>query len=428
MDYKAKVAEAEKLLDRVAELLEKGSHEEKEHIPEMIADAKKLQAEATQMKSVEDARSELLAFANDNGGGAQQSYYAKSSYGRRNQDWKTVGSFFKSVYEANRNGANSKLKRFQDNDEKAAEAKDMTGATGAGGGFLIPVEYSDQLMGVVGENSIVRPLATIIPMRRRQVAIPVLDQTGTTAGQGHWFGGLRVYWAEEGSQKTSSDATFRQNVLTAWKMIMFTRASDELLDDSAVSLAAFLAGNMGFVGAINWYEDFAFIQGSGVGQPLGVINSGAFLTHTRAGGSAITYPDLTGMMKKFLPNAKGTWTISQSAMAQLLELAGPSGNASYLWGSAVQGAPGTLLGYPVRWSEKNPVLGAVGDIILADWSYYLIGDRQATTVESTKFERWEYDETSWRAVHRVDGRPWLSTYITLQDGSTTVSPFVGLTT
>jgi hypothetical protein len=33
---------------------------------------------------------------------------------------------------------------------------------------------------------------------------------------------------------------------------------------------------------------------------------------------------------------------------------------------------------------------------------------------------------TWRFVQRVDGRPWLENKITLQDGSTTVSPFVVL--
>jgi hypothetical protein len=33
---------------------------------------------------------------------------------------------------------------------------------------------------------------------------------------------------------------------------------------------------------------------------------------------------------------------------------------------------------------------------------------------------------TWRFVQRVDGRPWLDNVITLQDGSTTVSPFVVL--
>ena len=95
-------------------------------------------------------------------------------------------------------------------------------------------------------------------------------------------------------------------------------------------------------------------------------------------------------------------------------------------GDATKGAPSTLLGYPVRFTEKNPRIGTVGDVLLIDPLYYLIGDRQATTVESTQFDMWRYDQTSWRVVHRVDGQPWLSAPLTYQDGTTQVSPFVML--
>jgi HK97 family phage major capsid protein len=79
-------------------------------------------------------------------------------------------------------------------------------------------------------------------MARRQINLPVLDQTGTTAGVPHWFGGMRFYWAEEASAKTETDANFRQVSLVAHKLIGYTRASDELVDDSAISLDAFLSG------------------------------------------------------------------------------------------------------------------------------------------------------------------------------------------
>ena len=142
-------------------------------------------------------------------------------------------------------------------------------------GFLVPIEQQNVLQGVMGEGSLIRGRATRIPMARRQINLPVLDQTGTTAGVPHWFGGMRFYWAEEASQKTESDANFRQVSLVAHKLIGYTRASDELVEDSAISLDAFLSGPLGFAGGMSWMEDFAFLQGTGAGQPLGVINAGA---------------------------------------------------------------------------------------------------------------------------------------------------------
>lgn len=417
MTYQESIEQASFKLDEVAKLAAGTDVEAKQRIPILLKEVEQHKADAAAFQSVEEQRSAILNLASGASGGS-------SVPTPRGKGFKNMGEFLYAVGKAHQ-GADERLLRFNDKNE-SVETKDMTGQSGAGGGFLVPVEQYTNLMSVVSERSFIRQRASIIPMTRRQVNIPVLDQTATTAGQPHWFGGLQAYWTEEASLKLNTDPKFRQVVLTAWKLIMYTRASDELLDDSAVSLAAFLSGQMGFAGAIQWMEEYAFLNGSGAGMPLGVLNSGALIKPNRGTTSTIVYTDLTNMLKRFLPNSKGVWVVSQSAMQQLLELNGPSGNPAYLWASAVNGAPGTLLGYPVIFTEKAPILGQVGDIALIDWSYYLIGDRQATTIESTRYDNWRYDETSWRAVHRVDGRPWLNTVLTYQDGTTQVSPFVAL--
>ena len=84
----------------------------------------------------------------------------------------------------------------------------------------------------------------------------------------------------------------------------------------------------------------------------------------------------------------------------------------------------TLMGYPIFFIENCPTLGTAGDLILADWSKYVIGDRQMVTIDSSKHFRFQNDITAWRAVARLDGRPWLSAPLTLRNGATQVSPFV----
>ena len=201
------------------------------------------------------------------------------------------------------------------------------------------------------------------------------------------------------------------------------------MDDAAISLGDFLAGPLGFAGGVTWVEDYCFIQGTGAGQPLGVVNAGATITVNRqAVGTPIQYTDLVNMLESFLPSANGVWIVNQTGMSNLLLMMDQAGGAAntgtYIWGSAVDGVPNRLLGMPIIFSEKNPTVGNAGDVILADWKYYLIGDRQAATIESTQYDYWRYDQTSWRAVHRVDGQPWLSAPLTLQDGTSQVSPFV----
>lgn len=393
---------------------------DKEKVEKLLEDGKKWNADALKLREIEEVMSDMEQVVEGKTGG----YRPESSKGFK--DW---NEFLVAIAEHAVNGKrDERLVHFRERDPEDSKTnrKDMAESVGASGGFLVPPDFQTQVMAVAGETSVVRPRATRIRMARRQVNIPVLDQTGTTTGIPHWFGGLRAYWQEEASLKTQSDPAWRSIELVAHKLIMYTRASDELVDDAAISLQDFLSGPLGFAGAIAWMEDYAFINGTGVGQPLGVINAPATITVNRVDQDNVIYDDLVNMIENFMPSGSGTWVISQSNLSTLLLMNGPTGNPSYIWGNAVNGAPSTLLGYPVIWSEKVPRLSttSVGDVGLFDFKYYLIGDRLATTVESTKFDRWQYDQTSWRGVHRVDGQPWLSTPLTYQDGTTQVSPFV----
>jgi len=419
MDWKERLAEAKRLREKVKELLEnpEAPAEEKQHIPQMIEDAKRLMTEAGQLKNIIEAGVQAKVLEH-----VAEQEKGDSPVG--GSEFKAWGDFLYAVWEANTGrGVDQRLKAFRDETPKAT--KQMSEATGAAGGFLVPVEFRAELMAALAEASIVRPRATVIRMTRRQLDIPVLDQTGTTAGIPHWFGGMQFYWSEEAGEKTLTDAEFRKIPLVAHKLIGYTRAGDELLDDAAISLADFLDGPLGFAGGVAWMEDYAFFQGTGAGQPLGVIGAGATLGIARAAANAVGYADLVNMLEAFLPTGKGLWCISQSAMSNLLTIQDPNG--AYVWQpNAREGMPTVLFGYPVAFTEKLPRVGTTGDVLLADWTYYLVGDRQATTIETTKFDRWRYDETSWRVVHRVDGQPWLSTPLTYQDGTTQVSPFVVL--
>lgn len=422
MNWKEKLACATALFAEAKAILtnEDATAEEKATVEGRLEEAKSLKAEGLQLKEIEMSAVELDAIVEKARGEVEEQPAVGGS------EFKTFGAMLQAVRGWAKLGIkDERLRWYNDRDGVVTEAKDLVEAVGALGGFLVPPEYIDQLYSIIAEDNFIRQRATIIPMRRRQINIPILDQTGTTAGVPHWFGGMVFYWAEEATEKTESDPEFRQIELVAHKLIGYTRAADELVEDSAISLDAFLTGEMGFTGGARWMEEYAFLQGTGAGQPLGVINAGATISVPRAADGAIGFSDLADMMENFLPTGRGVWIITQSAMSDLIQLSGPAGNASYIWQpNARDGIPGYLLGYPVIWSEKVPRIGEPGDVVLADWRYYLIGDRKAITIESTQFDRWRYDETSWRLVHRVDGQPWLSQPLTYSDGTTQISPFV----
>jgi len=367
--------------------------EEKNLVEPLIEDAKKYKTDAMALKDIEEAAKDVaLSLVSDKAPLTKedQSIKAGQTKGQTGQDhFDSWGDYLEAVYIAQvvQNGyIDPRLTFVKYDDNKIKGTKDLGESVGASGGFLVPTEFQEQLLSIMGETATIRNRATVIPMRRRSIQIPVLDQTSTTAGQPHWFGGMQFTWAEEASSKTQSDPAFRQIELVAHKLIGYTRASDELVDDSAVSLDAFLSGPLGFAGGAVWMEEFAFLQGTGAGQPLGVINAGATITEGRFAANAIGFDDFADMLRDFLPSGRGVWHISQSAMSDIIQLNGPTGNPSFIWSeNARDGIPGSILGFPVVWTEKLPAIGTAGDVVLADWTYYLIGDRQSTTIESTKF-------------------------------------------
>jgi HK97 family phage major capsid protein len=137
------------------------------------------------------------------------------------------------------------------------------------------------------------------------------------------------------------------------------------------------------------------------------------------------------MYARMLPSslARAVWVVTPDAFVELATMAlnvGVGGSA--VWITDATGSPTlTLLGRPVIMSEKTPgILGAQGDISFVDWGLYLIGDRQQMTIESSEHVKFGSDKTQFRVIQRNDGRPWLQSAITPQNGGPTLSGFVQL--
>ena len=307
--------------------------------------------------------------------------------------------------------------------------KDMAEGAMASGGALVQPEHLSELFKYDGQGVIVRPRARVLPMSGRSLDMPAIDHAvHAVAGKSNFYGGVLAYWIEEAGAKEIEDITFDKVELVVHKLCGYTRVSDELLTDSNPTIAAVISALFG--DALEWKEDYSYLAGNGVGQPLGVIGAPGTFTQVRVAANNFGYVDAVNMLTHFLPVKGGVWVMSQSVMPELFTMVDPGNN--YIWhphfggAGAAQAAPSTLLGYPVLFTEKTPTLGTTGDVLLCDFSQYLIGDRQAITMDSSKHERFRYDQTSFRMVMRVDGQEWCKAPVLLADGATQVSPFVEL--
>lgn len=421
MDYSEKIAESKRLFKDAKQRFAEGDAEAKAHIPDMISEAQRLKGEAEQEMEIEEALLETAALEKK----------VKTQAGGHPvapNEFKSFVDFLIAVRkskEPDRYGPwHPGLKWV---DPEPADTKAMAEGVGATGGFLVPPDYRAEVLAVAAESSIVRPRARIIRMNSRTVQFPVLDQTNTTAGVSPFFGGFQVFWTEEATAKDENTPTFRQITLTAHELSAISYLSDSLLADSAVSLADFMNSEYGMPGVIAWTEDDVFLNGTGAGQPQGVIGAGCTIAEPRNVANQFSFDDAADMLQDFLPRRNGVWVISQSLMSMVIQMAGPTGNASYVWiANGRDGIPANMLGYPIIWSEKPPVRGTTGDVGLYNFKHYLIGDRQQTLIDTSIHARYIYNQTTWRCVHRVDGQPGLSAPLTLKDGTTQVSPFVVL--
>jgi len=294
------------------------------------------------------------------------------------------------------------------------------------GGFLIPEQLRSELLRVALETSIVRPRARVIPMETLRVPFPAIDATSNVSSV---YGGIVGYWTEEGAALNASQASFGRVVLDAKKLTAYTEVPNELISDSIGSFQAFI--DEIFPEALGFYEDYAFLRGTGVGEPLGVLNGSGIVSVTRAGGgNAVDYLDIVNMYARMLPSSlsRAVWVASIDTFPSLAQMT-VTGATMPLWltgGQAIEGPPMSILGRPVFFTEKVPAAGTAGDLSFIDFGFYLVGDRQVMSAMSSPHFKFQNDQTAYRIIERVDGRPWLNSAITPKNAGPTLSPFVRL--
>lgn len=321
----------------------------------------------------------------------------------------------------------------QDSIERFSQIKNYSEKVPSEGGFLVPEEFRSNILQLAMENAIVRPRATVIPMSTPRLHIPSVDETSRVSSV---FGGVIVYRTEEGAELTESSAAFASTKLDVTKQTALAHVPNELVRDWG-AFGAFIDSTL--PAAVAFYEDVDFLSGNGVGQPVGALNATAntavIAVAAESGQSAATivWQNVLKMYARMLPSSlpSAVWVASPDTFVELATMAlnvGTGGSAVWLvdgTGSPVL----TLLGRPVIMSEKAPaVLGTQGDLSFVDFRMYLVGDYQTMTIDASPHVKFTSDKTSFRAIARNDGRPWLNSPITPHNNSATLSPFVQLAT
>ncbi|HAA9023215.1 TPA_asm: phage major capsid protein [Listeria monocytogenes] len=263
----------------------------------------------------------------------------------------------------------------------------------AAGGYLVPEEYDKRLIDGLTSENIMRSLGTTI----------------TTSGEHKInIAGNKpaASWIEEGGELSFGDATFDQILLDAHKLHVAIKITDELLYDNAFNLESYIIDQ--FAKALSNAEEDAFLNGDGVGKPLGIFaeTGGGQVAVTTNTQSSITGDELINLVyalkRPYRKNAK--FIMNDQTIALLRKL--KDNNGAYLWQPAVQaGEPDRLYGYPVYTSEYVPTVAAGKPVIaFGDFSYYNIGDRGVRSFDQLRELFAGNGMVGFLAKERVDGK------------------------
>lgn len=295
--------------------------------------------------------------------------------------------------------------------------------TDADGGYAVPDQFRPEVLMLQPEASIVRPRATVLPPGEPadgKLTMPALDQ-----GTNGVFGGVQVQWIGEGEEKPETDGNLKEVSLQPQEVAATTVVTDKLLRNWAAA-NTFITSLL--TKAMDAAEDIAFLKGDGVGKPTGVIGAAGSLTVNRGTANKITYTDIVNMLAKLNPESLSgaVWVANQSALTDIVTLQDPAGKYIFIQGDATKGIPSTLAGIPIRFTGRTPAKGSKGDLVLVDFTYYLIKDGSGPYIAASEHVLFRQNKTVIKAFWNVDGKPWVVAPLTLEDGATKVSPYVVL--
>lgn len=255
----------------------------------------------------------------------------------------------------------------------------------ADGGYLVPEEYDSRLIQTLEEENIMRKLATrITTSGEHKINIAATKPAAA--------------WIEEGAALTFGDATFSQILLDAHKLHVAIRVTEELLFDNSFGLENFIIDQFGK--ALANAEEDAFLNGTGVGQPLGLFAATGGGTVEKT-ATALTTDEVLGLVyalkRPYRKNA--SFIMNDQLIAQIRTL--KDNNGAYMWQPALTaGEPDKLLGYDVYTSQYAPT----DAIAFGDYKYYNIGDRGTRSFKQLNELFAGNGMIGYVAKERIDGK------------------------
>lgn len=308
--------------------------------------------------------------------------------------------------------------------------------TGSEGGYLAPAEFRDDMMQVLLSEESLLHYCLLIPTQKLSAFLPVDAAPPWTAS------GVTAQWDGEGIVQPASDhpakPALASETTRLHKQTVLVPMSSELYEDApsaGVYLGTVVRDRMLFK------LNDAIINGTGIGQPTGLLNSGSLIVQTKENAQAAATVNAANVKKMWTrlygpSKRRAVWIANVDVEPFLDDLPYPL----YVPAGAQGNALPLLKGRPVIYTEAAPALGQKGDLILADLGAYAASVRvhremkpgaQPTDADliasSLSLHVWfDNDLAALKFTMRAGGRGVWEKPISRTKGQQTVSTFVAL--
>ena len=277
-----------------------------------------------------------------------------------------------------------------------ARTKAMAAGDATAGGFLVPPQYSQEVIEFLRARTVVRRLgARSLPMPTGTVKMPKLS------------GGATAYYLGENTNATISQPALSQLTLSFKKLITMVPVSNDLLRYSSPGADAIVRDDT--VNAMRVREDSAFIRDTGSDQaPKGLrfwAHPDNILTMTATPSIQKTFTDLGRMVQLLLdaniPMISPAWVMAPRTEMFLKTLINSNGVPVFL----PEMVAGTLWGFPYGVTTGVPTnVGSSSnksELYLVDMAQVIIGEAMQLIVDASQ-EAAYHDGTTVQAAFSLD--------------------------
>ena len=253
-----------------------------------------------------------------------------------------------------------------------------------GGTYLLPAKTASRYSAALQKMNLFRRVGTTLAQ---------------TVGDGVlWMGDMepQPQWVPENeSISVGTDDLEPRHAVRSHKLAIITSLDMDMIRDVGFDLESYLVGK--FAKGFGKAEEDAFINGTGVSMPKGILHDTDGAKTGVTGSGDISFDDVLGLYfsldKQY--RANGMWLMNDETALKLKTL--KDQNGQYLWNQNSD----TILGKPVLISEFMPSDGK--PVAFGDFSYYYIIDRMPLTVRPLNEMFAKDDKIGFLCVEYLDG-------------------------